>query len=54
MMVIGGLIFGFPEDDEDSIRENYEFFKSIHADAAYCQVLTPYPKTAIRRQLLGR
>ena len=51
MMVIGGLIFGFPDDDEDSIRENYEFFKSIHADAAYCQVLTPYPKTAIRRQL---
>ncbi len=52
MMVVGGLIFGFPEDDENSIRENYEFFKSIHADAAYCQVLTPYPKTAIRRQLL--
>ena len=52
MMVIGGLIFGFPDDDENSIRENYQFFKSIHADAAYCQVLTPYPKTAIRRQLL--
>ncbi|TKB28238.1 B12-binding domain-containing radical SAM protein [Desulfopila sp. IMCC35006] len=52
MMVVGGLIFGFPEDDENSIRENYEFFKSIHADAAYCQILTPYPKTAIRRQLL--
>lgn len=52
MMVIGGLIFGFPEDDEDSIRENYQFFKSIHADAAYCQVLTPYPKTEIRRRLL--
>lgn len=52
MMVIGGLIFGFPEDDEESIRENYEFFKSIHADAAYCQVLTPYPKTGMREQLL--
>ena len=52
MMVIGGLIFGFPEDDENSIRENYEFFKSIGADAAYCQVLTPYPKTEIRRQFL--
>jgi len=52
MMVIGGLIFGFPEDDAASIRENYEFFKSIQADAAYCQVLTPYPKTEIRRQLL--
>jgi len=52
MMVIGGLIFGFPEDDEDSIRENYAFFKSIGADAAYCQILTPYPKTGMREQLL--
>jgi anaerobic magnesium-protoporphyrin IX monomethyl ester cyclase len=52
MMVIGGLIFGFPEDDIESIRENYQFFKSINADALYCQVLTPYPKTGMRRQLL--
>ncbi len=52
MMVIGGLIFGFPEDDKESIKENYKFFKSVHADAVYCQVLTPYPKTEMRRQLL--
>jgi anaerobic magnesium-protoporphyrin IX monomethyl ester cyclase len=52
MMVIGGLIFGFPEDDVESIKENYEFFKHICADAAYCQILTPYPKTAMREQLL--
>lgn len=53
IMVIGGLIFGFSEDDEESIRENYEFFKSIKADAAYCQILTPYPKTGIREHLLA-
>ncbi len=52
MMVIGGLIFGFPEDDADSIRENYEFFVDIGADASYCQILTPYPKTGMRQQLL--
>jgi len=52
MMVIGGLIFGFPEDDEASIRENYEFFVNIGADTAYCQILTPYPKTGMREQLL--
>ncbi|MGW8159930.1 MAG: B12-binding domain-containing radical SAM protein [Desulfoprunum sp.] len=51
MMVIGGLIFGFPEDDEAAIRENYEFFKSIGADASYCQILTPYPKTGMRDNL---
>ncbi len=52
MMVLGGLIFGFPEDDEQSIRENYEFYKSINCDAAYCQILTPYPKTGMREHLL--
>jgi anaerobic magnesium-protoporphyrin IX monomethyl ester cyclase len=54
MMVIGGLIFGFPEDNEETIRENYQFFKSIDADTAYCQVLTPYPKTGIREDLLNQ
>lgn len=53
IMVIGGLIFGFPEDDEDSIIENYSFLKSIDADAAYCQILTPYPKTGMREHLLA-
>ena len=52
IMVIGGLIFGFPDDDEDSIIENYQFLKSIEADAAYCQILTPYPKTGMREHLL--
>ena len=52
IMVIGGLIFGFPDDDAQSIKENYEFFKEIGADAAYCQIITPYPKTGMREQLL--
>ena len=52
IMVIGGLIFGFPEDNEVSIRKNYEFFREIQCDAAYCQILTPYPKTGIREHLL--
>ncbi len=53
MMVIGGLIFGFPDDDVASIRENYEFFKEIGADAAYCQIITPYPKTGMRDNLMA-
>lgn len=52
LMVIGGLIFGFPEDDEESIIENYEFLKTIQADGAYCQILTPYPKTGMRQNLI--
>ena len=52
MMVVGGLIFGFPEDDEQKIINNFDFFLKIGADAAYCQILTPYPKTTLRKELL--
>jgi radical SAM superfamily enzyme YgiQ (UPF0313 family) len=52
IMVIGGLIFGFPEDDEESIIENYQFLKTIDADGSYCQILTPYPKTGMRQNLI--
>jgi len=54
IMVVGGLIFGFPDDDEAAIIENYRFLKSIDSDTAYCQILTPYPKTAMRRELLDQ
>jgi anaerobic magnesium-protoporphyrin IX monomethyl ester cyclase len=49
--VIGGLIFGFPNDDEQAIINNYRFLNTVGADAAYCQILTPYPKTEMRRDL---
>jgi anaerobic magnesium-protoporphyrin IX monomethyl ester cyclase len=52
IMVVGGMIFGFPDDDEQDIIDNYRFLKSVDADTAYCQILTPYPKTEMRRQLL--
>jgi radical SAM superfamily enzyme YgiQ (UPF0313 family) len=54
IMVVAGLIFGFPDDDEADIIENYHFLKSLDADSAYCQILTPYPKTVMRRQLLDQ
>ncbi|MCU0593041.1 MAG: B12-binding domain-containing radical SAM protein [Desulfobacterales bacterium] len=52
IMVVAGMIFGFPDDDEEDIIENYRFLKSIGADTSYCQILTPYPKTAMRQYLL--
>jgi radical SAM superfamily enzyme YgiQ (UPF0313 family) len=53
MMVIGGLIFGLPEDDEEAIRANYEFLNELEVDASYCQILTPYPKTRLREELMA-
>ena len=50
--VVGGLIFGLPEDDHQSIIDNYQFLKDVGSDAAYCQIITPYPKTEIRKTLL--
>jgi len=52
IMVLGGMIFGFPDDNEADIIANYEFLNTVKADTSYCQILTPYPKTAMRRQLM--
>ncbi len=54
IMVVGGMIFGFPDDGEQEIIDNYKFLKSTDADTAYCQILTPYPKTGMRRELLDQ
>jgi len=51
IIAIAGLIFGFPEDDENKIIDNFDFFSRLGADAAYCQILTPYPKTTLRNEL---
>ncbi len=53
IMVIGGLIFGLPDDDEEAIRRNYNFLKDLDADASYCQILTPYPRTILRENLIS-
>ncbi len=53
IMVIGGLIFGLPDDDEEAVRANYQFLNDLEADASYCQMLSPFPKTPIRDYLIG-
>jgi radical SAM superfamily enzyme YgiQ (UPF0313 family) len=54
IVVFGGLIFGLPDDDEQGIIENYQFFKYLEADSPYCQLITPYPKTKMREDLLAQ
>ncbi|MBN1533693.1 MAG: B12-binding domain-containing radical SAM protein [Spirochaetes bacterium] len=54
IMVIAGLIFGLPEDSEREIIENYEFYRQLEADASYLQILTPYPSTDIREDLIKK
>lgn len=53
IMVVGGLVLGFPDDDEAELIQNFEFFKDLGVDGLYCQLLTPYPKTRLRQDLFN-
>lgn len=53
IIVIAGLIFGFPDDDNESIRQNYEYFLKLYSGVPpYLQIITPYPKTQMRHELM--
>jgi radical SAM superfamily enzyme YgiQ (UPF0313 family) len=51
--IIAGIINGLPHDDAASIRENYEFIKSMGITSVMDQLLTPYPKTPLREEMLA-
>ena len=52
IVVVGGLINGLPDDDVAAIRRNYEFFVSLGIGTVLDQLITPYPGTEMRRDLL--
>lgn len=52
ILIIGGMIVGNPEDTCGDIEENFRFFKEQGVDFYFDQILTPYPKTGIREELL--
>jgi radical SAM superfamily enzyme YgiQ (UPF0313 family) len=49
---IGGFILGQPDDTEESLWYNFDFAKKIGIDMPVFNVLTPYPNTVIRDELL--
>ncbi|MCB7128836.1 MAG: radical SAM protein [Candidatus Brocadiales bacterium] len=52
ILIIGGLIIGHSEDREEDIAQNYEFFDKHDLDFFSDQIITPYPKTGMREELL--
>lgn len=52
IMIIGGMIIGHPNDKESDIAQNYEFFRENNIDFVGDQILTPYPKTGSREEML--
>ncbi len=53
IMIVGGMIIGSPNDKEEDIARNYEFFVDLQIDFFADQILTPYPKTGMRDELLN-
>jgi radical SAM superfamily enzyme YgiQ (UPF0313 family) len=49
---LAGLIVGNPDDTEEIIRMNFEWLRNHPVDSVMPQYLTPYPGTAIRKELL--
>jgi radical SAM superfamily enzyme YgiQ (UPF0313 family) len=50
--VIAGLIAGFPDDTRATIRADAAAVRRLRPDAFSMQILTPYPKTPVRAQLM--
>jgi len=50
--VIGSFIIGNPNDTEETIYEIFEYARSIDIDMPLFLLLTPYPKTALREELM--
>jgi len=52
IVIIGGFVLGYPDDTEEVLRANYEFAKKIEIDLPTFNIVTPYPNTPIRKELL--
>jgi len=53
MVVVAGGIYGYPDDDRNSVIRQFKLFKDLRPDLFYTQFLTPYPGTRVREDLLG-
>jgi len=52
IVAIGGLINGFPDDDVDALRRNYQYAVDLGLGTVLDQLITPYPGTEMRRELI--
>lgn len=54
ILVVGGFILGYPDDNEETLHENYHFAKKIGVDILLFNILTPHLKTELREELLEK
>ncbi|MBN2174359.1 MAG: B12-binding domain-containing radical SAM protein [Bacteroidales bacterium] len=53
ILVVGGFIFGYPEDTQQTMIENFEYAKKLGVDIQLFNILTPHLKTELRDELLA-
>ncbi|OQX72351.1 MAG: hypothetical protein B6D61_13895 [Bacteroidetes bacterium 4484_249] len=54
ILVVGGFIFGYPDDDKKTMLNNFKFAKKIGVDIQLFNILTPHLKTELRDELLEK
>ncbi len=52
MAILAGVVVGYPEDTRESIILNWRLMIELKPDMILAQYLTPYPKTALRQEML--
>ncbi len=50
--MVAGIIAGFPDDTESTIKRSFSELFKLKPDMLYAQYLTPYPKTVLREEML--
>ena len=52
ILVVGGFIFGNPDDKKEDLVRNFDYAKKIGVDFQLFNILTPHLKTELREELL--
>jgi len=52
ILIVGGFIFGYPDDTRQTLLENFEYAKKIGVDIQLFNILTPHLKTELREELM--
>jgi len=52
IIVVGGFIFGYPEDNRQTLLDNFNFAKKLKIDIPLFNILTPHLKTELRNEML--
>jgi anaerobic magnesium-protoporphyrin IX monomethyl ester cyclase len=52
IIVVGGFIFGHPDDTEQTLTDNFNFAKKLRIDIQLFNILTPHLQTGLREEML--